>query len=321
MAIWKWADNHQDVISRLQHHARLKICCKTFNEPEFIAEWIEHHGAIVGFENLIIADNASTDPATQAVYERYSDRVTIFTFDGPHNEIHWHPRFSPLFDCIKTTADFFSFLDVDERLVHVSDDTWSADGRLLDLLADATLIYPATWLINALGERDTFTLSDTEGRPNLLNNLKWGKPIFPSGLTAAQHGIHNFQFLGHPFAETAGTRLMLWHLTEFPEQRIRANINKLYRRNLVDLSASPEDVIRADFSDFPDTTVLRFQREINKMWGIMNGRNAISGGAGGRVYFLKGGELRFSDETTQASFQGFLAGGNDLVRTTFAQTA
>jgi hypothetical protein len=196
MPVLQWDKDQSEILNRLQTRSKLKICCKTLSEPEFVQDWIRHHSAIVGPENLIIADNGSPDAATLEVYGRFASDITIFQFSGSHNDIHWHPRFQPLFDRLKETVDFFSFIDVDERLVWVDHDSWSADGRIVDHLQENGAIYPATWLINAIGSVNHFTLLDTERRRIFSNNLKWGKPIFPAELIAAQSGIHHSMAIG-----------------------------------------------------------------------------------------------------------------------------
>lgn len=275
MAVLHWDKDQAAITSRLKDRSKFKICCKTLSEPEFIKEWIDHHSSIVGPENLIVADNGSSDAATLDVYDRLDSRITVFQFLGAHNDIHWHPRFRPLFDCLKDTVDFFAFIDVDERLVWIDHDKWSADRRIVDSLQDDRVIYPTTWLINAIGRTDRFTLLDTEHRRILSNNLKWGKPILPRELIAAQSGIHNVQYNGSRFSEERSNNLFLLHLTQFPDQRIAANVRKLANRKLVDHSIDPILIPKMDFSQHPDPTVLRFQREIAEMLAYLNGDPAI----------------------------------------------
>ena len=181
MTLYVWERDKSEILRKLSSPAPLKLCVKTLNEPSLIEGWIRHHAAIVGPENLIIADNASTDPDALRVYESHSEAVTIFQFEGPHNQIHWHPRFADLFRCIKDTCRYFSFVDVDERLVWIDVDSWCADRSLVDQLGafHAVGIIPATWLINKMNVEDTFTLLDQHHVPVLENNLRWGSLYFP----------------------------------------------------------------------------------------------------------------------------------------------
>lgn len=314
MTILQWEVDQRTIAERLQNKSKLKLCCKTIDEPDFVRGWVAHHAEIVGHENLIVADNGSTDGTTLEFYEEISDSVTIFQFSGPHNEIHWHPRFSRLFDSIKSTSDFFSFIDVDERLIRSDGTSWSAEKEITDILNEPDVIYPTTWLINALGRFDRFTLTDTEGKRGLVNNLRWGKPILPAQLVASQTGIHNSQFIGHEFSLNVGTSLFLLHYTQFPLQRIRANMKKLHGRGLVERNAEPATVPGLDFSSHPDKTVLRFQREIVDMLSLKESDFVSTENETGYLELAPGGLIHFSDEKVRVEFETYLSSGSEAVR-------
>jgi hypothetical protein len=309
MAVLHWEKNQSEIIDRLKDRSKLKLCCKTLSEPEFIKEWIEHHSPIVGAENLIVADNGSSDSATLEIYERLRPEITVFQFSGSHNDIHWHPRFRALFDCLKRTVDFFSFVDVDERLIWIDHDKWSADHEIVESLSEGGVIYPTTWLINAIGRTNRFTLLDTERRQILSNNLKWGKPILPRELIAAQPGIHNVQYSGSPFSEGRGNHLFLLHLTQFPDQRIAANVRKLANRKLVDHSIDPILIPKLDFSGHPDPTVLRFQREIEEMLAYLNGNQAIPDKERDFIELGNTGAVTYSNDEAKAILTRFIDDG------------
>jgi hypothetical protein len=307
MTILQWEKDQAEIISRLQNPAKLKICCKTRSEPEFIQDWIAHHRPIVGSQNLIIADNGSSDTVTLDVYSRVNSDVTIFAFGGSHNDIHWHPRFRSLFDCVKQTAEFFSFIDVDERLTWIDQERWFADERILDCLTDKNTVYPTTWLINAIESLDRFTLLDTERRRKINNNLRWGKPIIPSDLIAIHTGIHNIQFSGSPFSENNANNLFLLHLTQFPDQRIAANVRKLVSRNLLDPLVNPRTIAGMNFSNHPDPTVLRFQKEIAEMIAYLEGDKSISDSEAEFLTLRPEGNVEFSSLEARNSFFRFIA--------------
>ncbi len=317
MSVLQWDKDLPEILDRLKNRAKLKICCKTLSEPEFIQDWIDHHSAIVGSENLIIADNGSSDAATLDVYRRAASNILIFRFSGSHNDIHWHPRFRPLFDRLKETVEFFSFVDVDERLVWIDRERWFADENILNHLEERGAIYPATWLINAIGSVDHFTLLDTERRRIFSNNLKWGKPILPPELIAAQSGIHNIQYAGSRFSETCGSKLFLLHLTQFPDQRIAANVRKLANRQLVDHSITPEAVPTMDFSNHPDPTVLRFQKEVAEMIAYLSGDRSIPDSETEFIMLGRGGKVVFSNGQARGIFLKFLDEGPAIIREMF----
>ncbi len=63
MPFYRWDSDRDQILNRLRSKATLKICVKLVDEPLLIEDWIDHHARIVGIENLIIADNGSTDAA------------------------------------------------------------------------------------------------------------------------------------------------------------------------------------------------------------------------------------------------------------------
>lgn len=305
MFLPNWTQKSSQIIQRLRQSSVLKICVKTKNEAEFLRQWIEHHAKIVGYENLIVADNGSDDEATLELYSEYQDKVTIFRFDGSHNEIHWSPRFSDLFAIIQRTSKFFAFIDVDERLVSIDSERWDASRSLIEVLSTENLIYATTWLINAPASYSIFTLLDTERRPILKNNLAWGKPILPSHLVGVQSGIHNVQFKNYGFAFGTKPRLFLLHLTQFPKQRIAANRNKLLSRRLIDGSESNEEIAKFDFSSQPDPSALRFQAEIKHMISLSVKDEDIWSANHNLLELCTSGAIRFSCEQARAVFQQY----------------
>ncbi len=255
---------------------------------------------------MIIADNGSDDDATLQIYDRFAGQVTIFKFAGEHNDIHWHPRFAPLFATLRSSSDHFAFFDVDERLVWIDGQTWFANSSILDSIRQLDAIYPATWLINAIGSSDKFNLLDTERRPILMNNLKYGKPILTSSLIGAQSGIHNIQYAGNKCSKESAGQLFLLHLTQFPDQRIQANVKKLANRGLVERSVDPKTISSMDFSSYHDKTVLRFQTEIVEMLAYKNGDRSIEANETEYLTLTKQGAVHYSNDDARATFATFV---------------
>ncbi|MCG2643807.1 MULTISPECIES: hypothetical protein [Bradyrhizobium] len=317
MSILNWDRDQPEILDRLSPLSKLKICCKTLSEPEMVRGWVKHHSAILGSRNLIIADNGSLDDATLQFYGSLENDVTIFQFQGSHNDIHWHPRFRPLFDRLKQSVDFFSFIDVDERLIWIEEDKWAADEIIVDQLQNTSAIYPTTWLINAIGHENRFTQLDTERRPILSNNLKWGKPIFPSRLVGAQAGIHNVQYKGQEFSQDLAGKLFLLHLTQFPNQRIAANVKKLANRGVVDRFADPEAILSMDLSAYPDKTVIRFQNEIADMMAFLNGDRSIQTREVDFLELAPDGTVLYSNSEARAAFSRFVNESAGAIRELF----
>lgn len=317
MPIPRWEQDASSVVDRALNGAPLKLCVKTRDETDMLSSWIEHHAKIVGYENLLVADNGSTDPRTLELYERYRDRVNIFSFNGNHNEIHWHPRFAALFAVIKRTSHYFAFIDADERLIWSDATRWVADHTITDMVLRAEGIVPTTWLINTLNRYEQFTLLNTEGSGDFTRNLRWGKPIMPARLVGTGPGIHTIQTLPNPVSAALGTELFLLHFTQFPEQRIGVNLRKLASRKLIAGNETPEDVLAMKFAETDDSAPLRFQREIAAMLAILNGTKPREDGLG-TVTLETGGGLRFSDDATRQKFEDYVARGPDTIAEMFA---
>jgi hypothetical protein len=218
---------------------------------------------------------------------------------------------------LRETVDLFSIFDVDERLIWIADNGWLADKQIVARLEETGAIYPTTWLINAIGSASRFTLLDTERRPGLSNNLKWGKPILPPPLIGLQAGIHNIQYAGRQFSTTCASSLFLLHLTQFPEQRIAANVKKLVNRGLVEPSISPEAIASMDFSAYPDKTVLRFQGEIAEMIAYLKGDRSIASCETEWLELAEDGAIKYSSEAARATLLKHIEEGAATIENTF----
>jgi hypothetical protein len=317
MPIHSWDQDQGRILESLREKATLKLCAKVLDEPLLVEGWIQHHSKIVGCKNLIIADNGSTDPHSLEVYEKYNKSCTIFRFNGPHNEIHWHPRFGPLFEAIKESSEYFSFIDVDERLVWIDSDAWAADESIVQkivLLANRRII-PATWLINTLNSYETFTLLDSEGTPKFQNNLRWGKPILPAPLVGIQDGIHNAQFDRFAFSTVYGVQFFLLHLTQFPQRRIAANRNKLISRGVIDRGVSIEDIIKMSFETPADASFMRLVTEIRVMSELItvDSKSHLDPIASSHLTLHADGSVKYGNENARNTFTAFLQSGPDSI--------
>jgi hypothetical protein len=58
-----------------------KVFTVTKNEYDLIEDWIMYHGWLVGYENVIIIDNGSTDERVLEVYRRYTERYPDLTIE------------------------------------------------------------------------------------------------------------------------------------------------------------------------------------------------------------------------------------------------
>ncbi|MGV3552891.1 tetratricopeptide repeat protein [Rhizobium sp.] len=319
--ICDWDRDRDRVIGQIAASATLKIACKVRDEPLLTEAWIEHHARIVGYGNLILADNMSSDPEMIRILEKFASRVTIFRFDGPHNAIHWHPRFRPLFQAIRENSRFFSFIDIDERLVHIEDDRFTAGPELVTRLESlrGDEIIACSWLVNELNSTRRFCVSSARNDAYLANNLRWGKPILPSSLAGAQDGIHNAQFGDFTFSRAAGTGFFLLHLTEFPERRLSTNRFKLISRGIVDDTATLDQILDSDFSALADQSFMPLVDQIRRMKRFLEEPQSAQEFYTGRnfVELSADGSLIFDDSAGRETLHAFVADGATLIDKSF----
>lgn len=228
-----------------RYQSSLKIVVKSRNEIEFTKSWIEHHAGIVGIENLLLADNSSSDPRVIDVYQSFGPKLNWFTFGGHHDKINQMAFFPTLYEGLKDTARFVAFLDMDERLIAFDGSRWSANERIADSLStvNASLI-PATWLQNAPGRSDAFTMY----REQLEWGVLFGKPLVSTrNSELGAYRIHTVQYEKNEM-ECAGLGVL--HLSQFSiPQRLRTNKYKLMQRGIVADDTTYEEIAAINISD------------------------------------------------------------------------
>jgi hypothetical protein len=317
MAILEWDKDSAAICDRIRTDARLKVFVKTVESPDLIEGWIEHHKNIVGAKNLIVADNGSVNQRVLDIYEKNSNETIVFRFSGPHNEIHWHPRFSRLFAAIQQSCEYCLFADADERLVWMTESSWTADNSVVRSLPanDRASIVPTTWLINRLNCLSEFGLLDTEGRPRLVNNLKWGKPILPARLVGVQPGIHNAQYETESYSTSCGTNFILLHLTQLPMQRIGVNRRKLISNGYIEGRLSDEEIINLNLDN---PLAMRFILEMKRMYGLLaEGTGNAYQDDSGYIELKDRGIITYSNFESEKTFRNFLRSGAGLIKDIF----
>ncbi|MBR0750747.1 hypothetical protein JQ604_00955 [Bradyrhizobium jicamae] len=305
MTLLSWDNDKKEILDRLRSRCAVKICAKTLNEVQFTEGWIEHHLKIFGPEGVMIADNGSTDEQVLKIYDRWKNDVLIFQFGGPHNQLHCHPRFKELFDAIAETSVRFAFIDIDERLVRISSDSWSADPTVAETIAQAPAecIVPTAWLVNKMRSMNSFYIRDQKGALGVVENLRMGKPFFPGQLVGRHCEIHNFQYHNRlEFDASAGQDLFLLHFTQFPERRIMTNRNKLISRGIVSQDMSNEEILAMSLEKFSDQTFLPLIDEIRWMKALIDDGSA-SVDESDMIRLMDDGTLFFSDAKARSVFQ------------------
>lgn len=248
-------DRMTPVLERFsKHKALLKIVVKARDELELTREWIEHHAGIVGLENLLIADNASSLPEVLEIYRSFGPELNWFSFSGHHNLIASASDFPQLYAALAQSCKYVAFLDMDERLVCFSESGWYSNSEVLHRLKGiSTNLVSAPWLQN-IHERDNAFVFN-EGR------LEWGV-LFGKPILSAQSphiGTNLFHTVQYPLDSTGFCGLGVLHLSNLSvTQRLRANKNKLIQRGLVTSETSYQEIasMRTD-GELPDPLVSR----------------------------------------------------------------
>jgi hypothetical protein len=257
--------------------ATFKILLKTKDDPVLLERWIAHHRDIVGDGNIVIFDNMSNDDAVFRIYEAYRHVVNVFRFEGYCDLVHDVSSYPELYRALAESAEYFAFVDTDERLVLFAEDRWRG-GRILSRFieenrsADA---FPATWLDNVDWSATRFRCNtDFDG---LAGAIAWGKPILRA--TANLRGFlnHNIQLDQSLFTAPFRTNFFVLHLKNlFPEQRISANVNKLVARRFARAGESAEAICRRDLAAVGDVNTTRYVEEIRRLMPLrgQGARNA-----------------------------------------------
>jgi len=246
--------------------ATLKIVLKTKNDPYFLERWIVHHLRIAGEGNIVVFDNMSDNAEVLALYRRYQSAITAIRFRGFHNDVHQVRKFADLYRSLAKSCDYFLFLDTDELLVLFDGDRHCADPRLLDFIkANATAeVFPTTWLHNCDRHATRFTCG-TE-LDDLAAGVTCGKPVLCS--TASLWGIthHNDSVDPKLYASPFKTNFFLLHMTNLiPEQRLRANINKLVARGFADAGDTVEQICARSLDGIGDKLIPLYVDEIKSL--------------------------------------------------------
>jgi capsular polysaccharide biosynthesis protein len=313
----QWPADAEAILDRIAGPATLKLFVRVLEEPDMLRGWIEHHARIVGFENLIVADDGSRSPESAALYAEYADRINIFRFHDENRGMHANPVADRLYARLRATCAFFAFIDCDERLVMLSPDRWSADGEILGLLRHTAphKIVPTTWLRHHVDSKDMFEISAGETYGGLEDGLKWGKPILPSAFIGLENGIHNLQHQGFPFAPREGHLLFLLHFCQFPAQRIEANRKKMLRYcSDFDPAWSVEEILKRGFADGADPTrhFARFIKEIAEMRDYLAGTRVPDRAT--HLLIAEDGTVRFSGPEAKAPVGAYFRDWPRLVR-------
>ena len=95
---------------------KIKIFLKTKNEDTLIDYWIRYHSHLVGFENIHIIDNMSTNKIVLDIYEKYTNKINII-YDNQSHLMEGNIM-TNIMNKYKDQCDIMIPLDTDEFLVY-----------------------------------------------------------------------------------------------------------------------------------------------------------------------------------------------------------
>lgn len=321
--IGDWTHARAEFCARVEStRGTLKILLKTKDDPYLLEPWIHHHARIVGFENLIIFDNMSSNEQVQRIYTQYQSQVAIARFEGHHDIWHDVRQSSQLYDALRSSCRFFVFLDTDELLVALAPDRHSEDGSLiehLDAHSNADLL-PATAIPGVVSSRRRFTIGTDFHQLGL--GLAWGKPILRSAAELSGFINQNVQVPKRLVGDVIHPGFFVLHLKNLiAQQRIDANINKLIARGF----AAPGETIESitarapsidAIGDVAERSVLRlWVNELRQLNARVNGSTTSRGSLPrGCIELLDDGRILFHGEAERRVLKSFLCDSQPFLR-------
>ena len=242
----------------------LKILLKVKNEIHFLEPWVKHHAAIVGYENLIILDNMSDEEANANFYKGLPPAVTIFRFDLLYNFAQNTTYFSGLYNALSKSCEYFIFLDADEYLVRINDESCVGCDTIVERLKECGQIgvIPTTWLTNGVESQTLYHCSSVDC---LGSGLRDGKPILRSSNDLFGSILHNYDISKALYDRNAPLEFFVLHrLHLYPKARIKSNMTKMITEQVVGRDITVEEILARDFSSLADPATDQRVAEIRK---------------------------------------------------------
>lgn len=312
--ILSWDNDRSNICEKISSsQATLKILLKTKDDLFFINDWISHHRKIVGSANLYIFDNESTEPKLLEYYRSIEADISVFQFTGFHNDIHDDTKYPELYDAIRSSCDFFTFLDTDERLVLVKNGQWFSDGEIIGFLNKhkSAPIIPAAWLANIPGSREIFFFG--EKIDDLTFGLTNGKPVLSANANA--HGFlnHNIDASSAFDGSEPPLNLFVLHLNKLSaEQRIRSNLNKLKARNIIHSNVTIDELLLVDTTNISDENSRDYIEEI-RLLHQADEIDVVAELRPGHIIFKENGHIEFFSQSDSTLFRQYVGPGVDII--------
>lgn len=251
--ILDWSSDKSEVVARLRRTpADFRICLKTKDDTHFLREWLVHHRDIVADEALLIFDNGSTEPSVLEAYEQISGSILVVRFQGMMNNLH-RPQFYPeLYQALADSSRYYTFIDTDEFLFWVDENGGIVSGRQLGdriaLCIDPVI--PGIWLNNVKGYRDRFWMSSKHD--HFTSGIRSGKPIVQSSVELVDMSNHNRHIPAEHWRNCTTGNVLIAHLKHlYPDQRVKANLQKLRAYNFMQQKFTDNDILDMDAASLP----------------------------------------------------------------------
>lgn len=165
----------------------LKIALKTKNEGMLLDYWLQYHSKIVGWENIFVFDNQSSDSDTLDVYDRYKGLLNLIVWSDDPLKLHNPSRCPGIYhSIINNDSCYLLLLDTDEFLTYYDVNSGKFDNSLIvDKIREKKNLALRTLWLNAIPRKDDLTnfrtqvyFENNEGK--VADNKKLGKTILSS---------------------------------------------------------------------------------------------------------------------------------------------
>jgi hypothetical protein len=266
----RWERDAAEVAEGIaRRKAELKFVLKTRDDPYFLEDWIRHHAAIAGLENLLVFDNMSVLPAVLDVYARYRrDGLTVVRFAAWCDDLHNTAAFGELYRALAQSATYFCALDTDEFVTLLHNGRHEAGAAILGFLRDnpACDAFPGIRLSNTDARRDRFTCGSRS--VELIRPVRGGKPVLRSRAPFGPYINHNSQVDPRLYGPATRTNLAVLHMLNLSRaHRIMACRLMLIARGFADPDEAPEQIAARDPGGSDDRAVLRYLRQLRILLG------------------------------------------------------
>jgi hypothetical protein len=242
----------------------LKIVLKAKDEPYLIDAWVAHHAAIVGYENLIILDCGSQDPAYLEKLNAYASRILILDYRCYYDHIHATRSNADFFGLLAANCRYLTILDADEFLLARMGELFSGQFVKPVLRARNLPMFCGIWVTATAGADGLANACGIDVSPGMLSSGA------VAGKAVARHDVvFDIGHLGHnlhvaevlPFVGTeAFGELLVLHLKNLPREMMRERVlQHLVAKGVVGATAGPEREARitalAEAPDAPPAVI------------------------------------------------------------------